>query len=438
MPDSLLERAQQAVEVATSAGASDAFATANKSREVEINVRDGKVETVKEATSKSISIRLWVDGRYGSHSTNDLRPDSLSTFVADAVALSRSVQPDPFREITDPALFEGQANLDLELSDVRVASLTREDRLALCMAQNDGLRGKEHVISASSGTSDNVGESAMVSSNGFSGEQQTSSLWIGSEVTLQGEGDKKPEAWMWGGARHREGVPDPAYVAELTLARGLARLGSQKGPTTRTTMIVDPSISGSIVSRLLRPSTGYWLSQDRSFWKGRIGKASISEKFTLIDDPLLPRGFSSRLYDSEGIAAKRLSIIENGVLKNLYMDTYYGKKLDMPPTTGGSSNIIVSSGSRSLEEVIADTPEAVYVTSWLGGNADKTTGDFSLGLRGHLIKDGEIGGPVSEMNITGNLIDLFSSLIEVGNDPWPYSSRKVPTLVFEGVSFSGA
>jgi PmbA protein len=80
----------------------------------------------------------------------------------------------------------------------------------------------------------------------------------------------------------------------------------------------------------------------------------------------------------------------------------------------------------------------VYVTSWLGGNADGTTGDFSLGLRGHMIENGKIGRPVGEMNVTGNLRDLFARLEAVGNDPYPYSSTLAPSLVFTDVDFSGA
>ena len=87
---------------------------------------------------------------------------------------------------------------------------------------------------------------------------------------------------------------------------------------------------------------------------------------------------------------------------------------------------------------MSDAGEGVYVTSWLGGNADGTTGDFSLGLRGHLIEHGEIGRPVGEMNVTGNLKDLFARLEAVGNDPYPYSATLAPSLVFVDVDFSGA
>jgi PmbA protein len=125
-------------------------------------------------------------------------------------------------------------------------------------------------------------------------------------------------------------------------------------------------------------------------------------------------------------------------VKNIYVDTYYGRKAGMTPTTGAASNRRLGTGDLTLAELLADVGEGVYVTSWLGGNADRTTGDFSLGLRGHMIENGQIGRPVGEMNVTGNLRDLFNRLEMVGNDVYPYSSTLSPSLVFADVDFSGA
>jgi PmbA protein len=95
-------------------------------------------------------------------------------------------------------------------------------------------------------------------------------------------------------------------------------------------------------------------------------------------------------------------------------------------------------GQGDLAAIVADVGEGIYVTSWLGGNSDPTSGELSLGLRGHLITRGTIGAPVGEMNVTGNLLELFSRLVRVGGDPWTHGTLHTPTLVFEGVSFSGA
>jgi len=438
MREELLASAEEAVALAQQAGADEVFASTTRTRSVEFSVRDGTLEKVKDATSKSLSLRLYVDERYSRHSTTDLRPEQLKAFVAEAVALARALQPDPFRKITDPALYEGRAEVDLELLDPGIPTLTREERLALCEAQNALLAGKDKVVSATSGCEDGHGVSAAASSNGFRGAQEETWLWVGSEVTLRDEGDKRPEAWMWAGAANRSDVPAAEEVARIALERAHQRLGAKKGPTARTTMVVDPSAAPNLVSRLLGPADAESIQQGQSFYAGRKGQKMFSELLTVVDDPLVPRGLGSRLFDGEGIAAKRLPIIEAGVLRNLYVDTYYGNKLGWEPTTGGPSNRILGLGEQGLEALLAAADGGVYVTSWLGGNADPTTGDFSFGIRGHLIEGGRVGAPVGEMNVTGNLEDLFTRLVALGNDPWPYSSIRAPTLVFEDVQFSGA
>jgi PmbA protein len=81
--------------------------------------------------------------------------------------------------------------------------------------------------------------------------------------------------------------------------------------------------------------------------------------------------------------------------------------------------------------------EGILVTGFLGGNSNGTTGDYSFGVQGFRVRGGQIAEPVAEMNISGNLTDLFKRLTAVGNDVYPYSTIRTPTLVFEGVQFAG-
>jgi PmbA protein len=226
-------------------------------------------------------------------------------------------------------------------------------------------------------------------------------------------------------------------VASTALERALDRLDAKKGPTIRSVMVVDSRAAAQLVRRLMGTANARSVQQGRSFWADIVGKEVFSPKLTILDDPLVVRGLASRHYDREGISAKVLPIVEQGVVRNLYVDTYYGRKAGMTPTTGSASNRRIEPGDHSLTELVSDAGEGVYVTSWLGGNADGTTGDFSLGLRGHMIENGEIGRPVGEMNVTGNLTDLFARLEAVGNDPYPYSSTLTPSLMFSAVNFSG-
>jgi PmbA protein len=438
MLDDLKARAQDTVALARAKGAQDARATAHRGRSVSYSVRDGKLEEVQDTTSMSVSFDLYVDGRYSTHATSDLVPERFEAFVAEAVALTRALEIDQYRVIPDPALYANRATTDLDLVDPTVASLTHEDRLDPCMEMDAIARGDARVISATSYFSDSHDVSATVTSNGFSGTREATDAWIGAEVTVKDAGDARPEGHWGVGGHHRAAAQPARETAQKALEDALARIGSTKGPTKKGVLVIHPRNAGRIVRQLLGPATGQSIQQRRSFWSGKDGQKIFSDKLTLTDDPLLVRGLASKHFDDEGISARSRRVVEKGVVRDLFFDTYYAKKLGRAPTTAWPSNLTFGLGRRDLAAILADTDDAIFLTSWLGGNADPTTGDFSLGLRGHVVTNGKVGAPVGEMNATGNLVDLFAHLVEVGNDPWPYSSVVAPTLVFDGVSFSGA
>ena len=109
----------------------------------------------------------------------------------------------------------------------------------------------------------------------------------------------------------------------------------------------------------------------------------------------------------------------------------------MAPTTAGASNLVVKLGTKGQDALLADMKDGIFVTGFLGGNSNGTTGDFSLGVQGFRVRSGKIAEPISEMNISGNHLEFWKKLAAVGNDPYPYSPIRVPTIVFEGVQFAG-
>ena len=437
MSADLSARAHDAVAMAQRAGAADAWATATQNRDVEFQFRDGKLEKVKDTTSQNLALSIYADRRYSTHSTTDLNPDRLQGFVDEAVAITRALEPDEYRGITPEELFRDRPTDELDLVDDTVAMLDREQRLDWCRALDSASHDHPRIISATAGIYDGTARSASASSNGFDGEQSSTYCWFGSEVTLMDQGDKRASSWFYAGGAHVEDLPDAAGVGEEALLRAAARLGAEKGPTGKTAMLVDARAAGALVSRLLGPANARSVQQGRSFWTDLTGKQAFSDVLTIVDDPLIRRGLASRHYDSEGISARVLPLVKDGVARNLYVDTYYGRKAKLQPTTGSRSNVRVEVGTQSLDALLREVGDGIYVTSWLGGNADGTTGDFSLGLQGHVIENGEIGRPVGEMNVTGNLLDLFARLQLVGNDVYPYSSTLSPSLVFADVDFSG-
>ena len=117
MSADLENRAGQAVDMLTAAGADDAWATATQSRDVEFNYRDGALEKVKDTTSRSLAIQIYANGRYSSHQTTDLNPDRLQGFLQEAVAITGALEPDAHRRVTPAELFSNRPVVDLDLVD---------------------------------------------------------------------------------------------------------------------------------------------------------------------------------------------------------------------------------------------------------------------------------------------------------------------------------
>lgn len=436
----MLATAQVCIETALAKGAQEAAARAYKVRDVSVQWRDGRLEQIGESTTRGIGLSLYVDGRYAAVSTSDLRPDALAAFIEDSVALTRSLAPDPLRSLPDPVLYQGQAVVDLQLEDPEYASVTAEQRRGIAEEIEAAARavpGSDAILSVTTGFSDTRAESLRVHSNGFQGSRADTSFWMSAQVSVQDADGRRPEDWSAAGVRFFAELPGPAAEGERAARRALARLGSRKADSAVLPMAVDNRAAGRLVGALLGPMGGQSLQQKRSFLEGRLGSPVASDKLTLTDDPLVVKGFGSRLFDGEGIAARRMPLFERGVLRNYFIDTYYGKKLELPPTTANASNLAWALGERSQAELLRDMNEGILVTSFLGGNSNSTTGDFSLGVQGLRVRSGQVAEPVGEMNISGNQLELWKRLVAVGNDPYPYSSLSTPTLVFEGVQFAG-
>ena len=432
--------ARDAVKSAQAKGAQGVAARIAKVREVAVQWRDGAIEQVTESTTRGLALSLYVDGRFASVSTSDLRSEAIDPFIADAVSMTRTLSEDPFRTLPDPSLYEGRPKVDLQFADPDYGTMSAARRRDLARLIEEAARSAPHadrIVSVTTSVSDSRSEMFRVTSNGFEGERIDTSFWLSGSVTVQDDDGRRPEDGDFSGGRFVMDLGDPGQVGQSSAERALARLGASKAPSGVMTMVLDRRTGGRLVGALLSPLAASAIQQRRSFLEGRTGEAVGSALLNITDEPLIPKGFGSRHFDGEGIASHRLPLFESGELRNYYVDTYYGKKLKLKPTTGSTSNLDWRLGSKAQAELIKDAAEGVFVTGFLGGNSNGTTGDYSLGIQGFMIRKGELAEPVAEMNISGNQLELWKHLVAVGNDPFEYSPLRTPTLVFEGVSFAG-
>ena len=435
-PDELLEAARGAVAAARAQGAREAAAVTARTREVEVEWRDGRLEKIREATTRSLSLRLYVDGRYVAVSTSDLRPDAVQRFIGGAVSMARTLSPDPHRCLPDPARYEA---IDLRIDDPGQEGLAAIDRRRRAEALEAASREvKGSIQSVTSRIGDNRTELARVHSNGFEGARRETSFWMSAEVSVKDPDGRRPMESASRTARHLADLPPIAEIGHLAGDLALGRLGAKKLPSAVLPMVVENRVAAGLVSRLLGPLSGAALQQKRSVFEGKLGATIGSAILDVADDPLIPKGLGSRLFDGEGLAARRFPLFERGVLRGYYVDHYYGKKLGTPATTAGPSNLAFTLGDKDGAGLIAGLDDAILVTGFLGGNSNATTGDFSLGVSGFRIRKGARAEPISEMNIAGNHLELWKRLVAAGNDPYLSSALRPPTLLFDAVQFAGA
>ena len=438
-PEKLLELAESVLKSAEAAGADEALVAVSRGSQVSIERRGGKVEQATESTTRGLVLSVLSDDRFSSNSTSDLRPEALKAFIQKSVASTRYLEPDPARRQPDPALCgRGVSEETLDQDDPAWRTRTADERAEQAEAIEKLLLELPRTdrISCSSYVSDGRAESVRVMSNGFRGAEAGAWFAAGGDMTLE-EGDRRPESGAWFAARHLADLPSAASIAQEIERRVTERLGSKAAPSGTYPMVLANRSAGRILGVLGGPMSGGSIHEHRSCLEGKLGASIGSELFTLIDDPTIPRGLGSRPWDGDALMAKPRTLVERGVLKQYNIGVYYGRKLGMEPTSGGRSNWVVPPGVVPLAELLAALPKAILVTGFLGGNSNGSTGDFSFGIRGTMLEHGEPAGALSEMNVTGNVTDIFQRLVAVGDDPWEWSSVRSPTLIFDDVQFSG-
>ena len=437
----LMTVAKDAAQYAKKAGADDARISMTRSRDVSVEWRDGKLDRIQENTKQSLTITLFVDGRYSVNSTSDLRPEAVEKYIANGVLATKYLAEDPHRHLPDPARYEGMISKDLGIYDTQIPTVSPKSRLDTAKALEEASRtgeGSDRIISVTSAVSDYEYESVCIATNGLEASEIGTSTWRSASVSIRDEGDRKPRGGSYGGGTHLTDLPDPATIGPDALKRAVEQLGSKQVPTDTYTVVVENRAAPTLSRHLFSALSGGALQQKASFLEGMRGKSVATKRLSVISDPHLKGGLSSTAWDSEGMATRQRPVFESGVLKTYFLDTYYASKLDMVPTSGSAANLVWQGGDRDAQAIIKSVKKGIFVTSFLGGNSNGTTGDFSLGIKGFYIEEGRIAHPVSEMNMAGNHLILWKQLAQVGNDPWPYSSNRTPTLVFEKVQCSGS
>lgn len=431
------ELVQRAMEYALKNGCQSARLSLYNNSNTSFEIRDMKIDSLQQATENGLSIQLYVDGRFGMISTNRLEKNELERFIKNGIESTRYLAEDKAYTLPDASLYYKGGGADLQLYDKKFGNIQPDDKVALAMKVCDEITGKDaRIVSSGASYADSDGFSYRIASNGFEGESSNSYFSLVGTASIKGEGDARPSSYWYEDSLFYDELKTDG-IGKKALERALSKLGQKKVDSEKMPMVVDFMNSTQLLSPVISAIYGSAIQQKNSFLIDRQGKKVFGDRMTLIDEPHLVKSPGARYFDNEGVATRKINVFDAGTLNTCYIDTYYANKLNVPQTISSPSILTMPPGTKDANGLAGTVARGVLVTGFNGGNCNPTTGDFSYGIEGFLIENGKTTQPVNEMNITGNMISLWNSLVEAGNDARPTSSWRIPSLLFDRVDFSG-
>ena len=440
----LTDRAERLVNAALKTGADAADALAVRSMSLSVEVRDGAVEESERAEGDDLGLRVLVGHRQAVVSTNDLAGDASVALAERAVAMARAAPEDKFAGLADGALLAHDFP-DLDLLDPDLPSVAELEAMAKT-AEQGALTVKGVAKSGGASASAGIGGMVLVTSHGFRGAYLGSRHGI-SMTAIAGEGTGMERDYDYSSSLHAADLDSPEKIGRTAGERAVERLNPRKVSTRKVPVVFDPRISGSLVSHLASGANGASVARKTSFLRDKMGAKLFDDGIRIVDDPLRKRGLRSHPFDGEGVAHRRLALIDDGVLRSWLLDCSTARELGLTTTGHASrgassvpspspSNLHMEPGRQSPEDLIADIDDGFYVTDLIGMGVNMVTGDYSRGASGFWIENGKRTYPVSEVTIAGHLFDIFRTLTPANDLEFRYSTN-APTLRLEGLTVAG-
>jgi PmbA protein len=393
-------------------------------RNLSIQVQDGEIETIEEASSTGVGFRVIVGGRLGFSFCNDLNEAALEDTLKRAIAFAQLTSPDESNQL--PASMESP---DIEgLYDPAIAGVPMETKIRMAIdLEKLAMSDPKITKSSGAGWSEGEGEVFIANSNGLSKHYKASECGIGVYVVAEKGEQKNP-----GGESCAR-----RFFADLKPLEAIAVAASRKAwelldpvmiPTQRAAVIFHPDVAGSLLGGVIAALNGESVSKGASFLKDYMDKPFASPLLTITDDGTRPKGMGSAPFDGEGVPVGKQVLVEKGVVRGFIYNTIAAARAKTKATGNasrsgftslpgiGTHNLIVEAGSQTPEDIIKLTDKGLLLKEVTGYGIDPVTGNFSGGAAGFWIEKGEIRHPVQGVTIAGNAFDILGNIDMIGND----------------------
>ncbi len=440
LTDALLSAARRA-------GADQADALAMGGTSLSIDIRAGKLEQAERSEGTEIGLRVLIGGRQACVSASDVSDATIAALAERAVAMAREAPADPFAGLADGDQIARAWDLGaLELADP-APEPTAPQLEATARTVEAAAMERAGITQVEASASYSQRAMHLAASNGFSGGYGRTSHSL-SAVAFTGTGTGMERDWAAEGRIFASDMPGAEAIGQLASERALQRAGAVRPKTGTYPVLFDERVASSLIGHLLSATNGAAIARGASWLRDALGQQVLPAHLSVVEDPHRVRIGASRPFDGEGLPTQRRLIVEDGVLLGWTLDLATGRKLGMAstanaarsassPPSPSTSNIDLTPGTASRDDLIAQMGTGLLVTSMIGSTISATTGDYSRGAAGFWVENGVIQYPVNECTIAGNLRDMLLRIIPA-NDARAHLSTRVPSLLIDGMTLAGA
>ena len=421
-----IEIAKDILEKAMKKGATDGDIIVVDGRSSDVLVRLSSIDKITDSQYKTLGLRLFSGKKSAISSTSDFTPESLEKLIEDTCALARVTAHDEFAGLQLPRYRLKVKETDLY--DDSVHQLTSEDMIEIAKtAEASAFKYDDRITNSDGGIcSKRFTHIVYAGTNNLSGEYKTSMFSISATPIASADGLMQRDYW-YSSSRRFSQLDKPERIGETAAMRTVRRLGARKIHTQQASVVFDPETASTLLGNLCTALSGYSVYKGASFLVNMLNKQIAAPEVTIYDDGTIPWGIGSKPFDGEGTATRKTIVVERGILTNYLLDSYSARKLGLA-TTGNASrsagdppvaaptNLYLSAGRYSPDEIIRSVDSGLYVTDMIGFGFNPVTGDYSRGASGIWIENGELTYPVEEITIAGNLNDMLLQIEMIGND----------------------
>ncbi len=399
------------------AGADHADAVHSQQYKTEVRYRDGAVEKTGRSDSSSLAMRIFIGKKTASFSASQFEKNSLNSLIDEVIAIARAAPDDESAMLARPEQLYQRSDVNLETFDTQVYGVEKllqsTDEMERATLSLKAIQQASNVFAAAGGST-----TTIRTSNGFSGSIRSTRFnrfcgAIAADVNGKATDSKYSEAVFFEDLEDSTAIGlEAAQNAARKLSSGRVRNGSHP-------VIFDARCANSLVGSLAAAISGPSIVRGTSFLKTKMGEQILPGGVNIVDNPHIRRGLASRLFDWEGVECNPINFVDDGHLVAWATNVSSARDLGVAASGHGGflgrgvdfTNLYMTAGDCTREELMADIEYGVYVTEFLGHGVNLVTGQYSQAVSGFLIENGEITRPIKETTIAGSLSEMYRNIV---------------------------